>query len=253
MEQAFNRLQQAIDYLKDNGKVHKQQDIADALGMGKARVSEALQGKPMKFTIGFLKRFARAYSDYINEDWLLTGEGRMEKPAKDTIPHYPAIVEAGILGGDIPPVMSDEIEMEPMISCLPPYDYMIDVKGDSMEPTYFENDAVACRRLYNKDDIRIGRVYVIQTQDNALLKRVLSVGNSNIKVASDNPAYKPFSIDTDTIVSISEVVGSVHQQRGVVRRTKETLFQYLQGVLLEVSDDLSDEEKKSLADILFDK
>ncbi len=42
---ASERLNKAIEYLKSNGLIHKQQDIADALGMAKSHLSNALKGE----------------------------------------------------------------------------------------------------------------------------------------------------------------------------------------------------------------
>ncbi len=212
MEEILLRLHQSIDYLKDIGKIHKQQDIADAMGMGKARVSEALKGKEGKFTDHFINSYWETYKDYINKDWLLTGEGRMEAVDKSLKPHYPASVSAGVLSGEITNVKDTDVEYEPIIKRMPQYDYTIDVRGHSMEPTYSDNGIVACRKLYNKEDIKPGRAYVIATKEGAVLKRIVSQTLTTIRVVSDNPdpKYKPYSIDKDLILSIDEVVGAVN-------------------------------------------
>ena len=49
-EETLQRLHSAIAYLKDIGKIHKQQDIANGLDMTKGRVSDALKGLTGKFT-----------------------------------------------------------------------------------------------------------------------------------------------------------------------------------------------------------
>lgn len=54
MEEKHARLLQAIDYLKDKGQIHKQQDIVDRLGKDKSNISEALRGKKKRLTDGFL-------------------------------------------------------------------------------------------------------------------------------------------------------------------------------------------------------
>ena len=71
-EESFDRLKQAVKFLKKQGRIHKQQDIADTLNMPKSSISEAMAGKPRCFTDGFLRRFAAAYGHYINKEWLLT-------------------------------------------------------------------------------------------------------------------------------------------------------------------------------------
>lgn len=85
-DSAFARFRQSFDYLKDSGVLHKQSDLCNALGIGRSHVSEFYNGKEKYFTEGNLRKFAAAYSDYINEDWLLTGEGRMEKKLTFEVP-----------------------------------------------------------------------------------------------------------------------------------------------------------------------
>lgn len=213
-EQAFVRLNQAIDYLKDNGRIHKDKDIVEDLGMNKGNVSRALSGNERYFTAGFLKRFATAYSDYINEEWLLTGEGAMAKPDKNLRPHYPATVSAGVLAGAAPSVSESEVALEPFVKRFGQYDYTIDISGHSMEPTFVNEGIVACRKLYDKNEIKFGKPYVIVTRDGAVVKRIISKTLTSIRVASDNPApeYKPYSIDLDSILSIDEVVGAINPE-----------------------------------------
>lgn len=254
-ELAHSRLIQAIDYLKDNGVVHKQQDIADTLCMGKARISEALKGKEGKFTMGFIKRFAEAYSDYINENWLLTGEGSIAKPAKNMRPHYPASVEAGVLWGEAQTVMDYEIEMEPIIKNFPDYDFMIDVSGRSMEPTYYEGDSVACRKIYNNNELTPGKVYVISTQDGAVIKRFVSSTRSSLRVSSDNPEFKSYNIDFDSIISIAEVVGSIRANNNHDENMHEAIIKYAQSVLVSRINNaaITDKKRQELIDIILNK
>lgn len=89
------RLRQAIDYLKDNGVIHKQQDIADALHISKSGVSQMLKGSGGYSIEQTARRFAHAYP-HISVDWLLTGEGAMVLPDTHTQrPHYNGHVAAG--------------------------------------------------------------------------------------------------------------------------------------------------------------
>lgn len=254
-ELAHQRLLQAIDYLKDKGVIHKQQDIADTLRMGKSRISEALKGKEGKFTKGFIKSFAVAYADYINESWLSTGDGNMEKLAKNMRPHYPATVEAGVLSGDAQTVMEYEVEMEPIIKNFPNYDFMIDVSGRSMEPTYYEGDSIACRKIYNTDELTPGRVYVISTQDGAVIKRFISSTRSSLRVSSDNPEFKSYNIDFDSIISIAEVVGSIRASNNHDENIQEAIIKYAQGVLVSRINNaaITDKKRQELIDIILNK
>lgn len=206
MEAAFTRLNQAIEYLKDNGKIHKQQDIADALGMAKTHLSVALRGGKY-FTEGFLKRFAKAYSDFISEDWLLTGEGRMEAPDKSMRPHVEAKAAAGFMGG----VASGEYECEmraPIVG-VTDYDFTIDVEGDSMTPAILEGDCLACSIDNDTLNPPVGKICVVDTRDGAVVKVIAAVSCNSITLHSINPDYEDYKVAHSEINRIARVVGLV--------------------------------------------
>ncbi len=207
MTESFVRMHKSIEYLKDSGRLHKQQDIADALGMGKARVSEALKGKEGKFTEYFLQCFARAYSDYINEDWLLTGEGEMAKPSNEMRPHVQAKAAAGFMDGISQGEYEDD--MRPMIPFMKDYDFTIEVKGKSMLPDYREGDILACKISRDRLNPPIGEICVIDTKDGAVLKEIMDVEEDSIVLHSLNPRYKNYLVDFSDINRIAEVVGMV--------------------------------------------
>ena len=76
-ESAHTRLTKAYDYLRFTHILENHQDLADKLGASRPNVTRALAGDPRYCTENFLKRFAAAYSEHINTEYLLTGEGEM--------------------------------------------------------------------------------------------------------------------------------------------------------------------------------
>ncbi len=206
---AHARLIESIDYLKDIGKIHKQQDIADNMGMGKSHISEALKGKPRYFTEGFLKRFAAAYSEYINAEYLIDGTGPMERPAKHTRPHIPMSVAAGPTGVAITTVAESDVEHHSIIDTLPSYDFTIGVMGDSMLPILSDGDTVACRRLESSDQIKPEALYVVETTDGAVVKQISCVTTDALTLHSLNPAFADYTIAPTSVLSISRVVGLI--------------------------------------------
>lgn len=72
-----DRLKAAYDYLRNQGKVHTQSDVASAMGATRQNVSAALKGKEGVLTDNFLKRFNAAYGDIFDTAWLLDGIGEM--------------------------------------------------------------------------------------------------------------------------------------------------------------------------------
>ena len=224
------RIAKAFEYLRFNHISETHAEVAETMGANRANVSAAINGNPRYLTNKFLNRFADTYSSYINKHWLLTGEGQLEIADKTMRPHYPANVTAGVLAGEIEAVKDTDVVYEPIIKRLPQYDYTIDVAGHSMEPTYSDKGMVACRKLYNWDEIKFGKAYVIATKEGAVLKRIVSKTLSSIRVVSDNPdpQYKPYNIDTDLILSIDEVVGSVN-----VGNPTKGYINYLTDAMLE--------------------
>lgn len=207
MEASLIRLHQAIDYLKDNGIIHKQQDIADGLNMGKARVSEALNGKEGKFTKGFLTRFASAYSSYINEHWLLTGEGKMELPDKSLRAHIGVKAAAGFMVGIIERDSDDD--MRAKIPFLPEYDFTIVANGDSMQPTIESGEILACRIVRDRINLPIGKICVIDSNDGAVVKVLKEIKGSDVILHSLNANYNDYPIPASSINNLAVVVGMV--------------------------------------------
>ena len=70
------RFNKAYEFLRFEGVIRKQEDVAKAMGAGRPNVSLALKGKESVLTASFLIRFANAFKQ-ISLTWLLTGEGSM--------------------------------------------------------------------------------------------------------------------------------------------------------------------------------
>ena len=73
------RFKSAVDYLKNNGLVHKQKDVAEKMGSTEPNISAALRGVGTVLTDKFLYRFNRAFGSIFEDNWLKKGEGQMLK------------------------------------------------------------------------------------------------------------------------------------------------------------------------------
>lgn len=166
------RLHQAIDYLKDNGVIHKQQDIADALHISKSGVSQMLKGAGGYSIEQTARRFAHAYPR-ISVDWLLTGEGAMVLPDTHTQrPHYNGHVAAGAWDIEPQPVITDT--WRDILDIAPEYDFTATATGDSMLPLIHDGDTLYCRRLYRGDPLCPRSVYLFATPSGTLVKQLYS-------------------------------------------------------------------------------
>ena len=70
------RFNKAYEFLKYEGVIHKQDDVAKAMGAGRPNISLALKGKESVLTDNFIIRFTNAFKQ-ISLPWLLNEEGPM--------------------------------------------------------------------------------------------------------------------------------------------------------------------------------
>ncbi len=163
----------------------------------------------------------------IDAEWLLTGKGDMIKD-KDTesqrptesavhvpenshegIPLIPLSAMAGAFTGD-----SSVLEYECERYVIPAFkgaDFLIQVKGDSMQPTYYSGDLVACQRV-PLDDIffQWNKTYVLDTVQGPLIKRIRrGADNEHFLIVSDNTDYEPFELSKDQFHGVALVRGLV--------------------------------------------
>lgn len=87
--------------------------------------------------------------------------------------------------------------------------YLIEVDGESMEPTLRPGDVILVDRRDAQHVPRDG-IYVLRMDGSLLVKRLQRLPGRKINVTSDNDAYKPFEIDlarsSDDIAIIGRVV-----------------------------------------------
>lgn len=158
----------------------------------------------------------------LSVDWLITGEGPMLRsdlpvahPATEPgagIPLIPIEAVAGLPTDD--PVGTRFIDCAHYI--IPDFanlnvEYMIRVSGSSMYPKYSNGDILACRRVHDVLFFQWGKIYVIDSSQGALVKRVFQDEDPDrILLVSDNREnYPPFSIPKSDIRSLSIVVGVI--------------------------------------------
>lgn len=164
----------------------------------------------------------------LNPVWVLTGKGNMlntsaqqiiaheEIPiaykSKEGIPLIPIDAMAGALTENSQAVMEYECEHY-VIPMFKGAEFLIPVKGDSMQPKYYSGDIVACKRLPLDTFFQWNRTYVIDSEQGVLIKRVKQgVDENHIILVSDNPEYDPFPLEKTKIYSLSLVIGVVRAE-----------------------------------------
>lgn len=182
-------------------------DSGSSLGVDKARI------------------IINTYPD-INLNWLILGEGDMLRSDADTqeqvaaaepttvggIPLIPIEAMAGVLSGNSTQVMERECEHY-NIPMFKGAEFLIRISGDSMQPKYYSGDIVACKRLPLDTFFQWNRVYVVDSEQGVIIKRVRRGSDDrHIVFVSDNTAYEPFELPLEKIYSIALVVGVVRAE-----------------------------------------
>ena len=167
-----------------------------------------------------LQRIIEVYPE-LSQVWLLTGEGEMLRtPTADTaanmpqkaLPLIPFEAIAGYLSTDNEGVRLEDCERY----VIPEFDrrgaeFIIRVSGSSMYPKYSNGDLLGCKKIENILFFQWGKIYVLDTSQGALVKRVYEHENDDfVMLVSDNKdVYPPFAIPKSDIRSLSIVVGVV--------------------------------------------
>ena len=172
-------------------------------------VSSAISGNPRYVTEPFLKRFAAAYSDYINEEWLTEGKGVMSVPDRSMRPHVSAKASAGFMDNLSEADYGNDTR--PLIPGMPDYTFTIIAKGDSMLPRIEDGDTLLCRKLTDRLNPPIGKICVLDTKDGWVVKVIKGVTEDTMTLHSLNPDYRDYDIDLNTILGIAQVVGLVRE------------------------------------------
>ena len=192
--------------------------FANAIGVTPSVVDNIVgkrQGKPSFDVVEKVSALAE-----INIDWLITGKGDMLKsskgikPTKDGtgIPLIPVEAMAGCFTGS-QTILLQECDHY-VVPAFKNADFLIYVRGDSMQPRYFSGDMVACKMLSPTDlFFQWGKVYVLDTDQGALIKKVeQGTDDETITLVSENENYKPFQIPRRAVYHIAIVMGLIRTE-----------------------------------------
>ncbi len=151
----------------------------------------------------------------LNPEWLLTGNGEMllSSPMaklRASIPLIPIGAMAGWGEGDMQIMGNDLTQYDVPEFAELKADFMITVKGDSMYPKYQTGDLVACRKLPLDTFFQWNKVYVLDTVQGAMIKRVnKSVAEGHVTCISENTTYDPFDLALQDIHALALVLGFI--------------------------------------------
>ena len=172
---------------------------------------------------------------YVDSSWLLTGEGAMlQETENNNAPTSKHTVE---IARQVPHVSSEGIPLIPLDAVagfpaesgggvrledceryvIPEFEnkganFLIRVSGDSMVPLYYSGDLLACRKITDIRFFQWGTVYVLETSQGVLVKRVqesVDHADSILCVSENSSVHHPFLLPCDDIRSLSIIVGLV--------------------------------------------
>lgn len=229
-----NVLESVYNYARSNFGVKTYGEFAAMIGVKQETLSRWMAGK-QTIPEGRLIKINGIFDNVFSKDWLLTGEGSIlrnndnetyeSNESNETyennetnnhiLPLIPIAAVAGFNGLDIPGI--------PLAQCpqysIPDFieqkaEYLIRVSGSSMYPKYSSGDILACRRIQEITFIQWGKIYVIDSQQGAMVKRLFEIPDDpeHILCQSDNPKYPPFKLPKSEIRSLSIVVGVIRME-----------------------------------------
>lgn len=206
------RLRKAFNYAKVLDMVDLQKDLATMMGASEASVSKAMKGDPEYLTDQFIERFNEVFDNTFNLDWLLRGEGEMVASKQEsgekaiTTLLLPVSAQGGSLNDFVVSVKGTDCET--IISPIKDVDFAIPIAGDSMAPEYPSGSQVLIKKINEKAFIDWGKVFVLDTCNGVVIKRVFPSETEEgvVKCVSINPDYPPFEVSLRDVYGIYRVL-----------------------------------------------
>lgn len=202
--------------LKDEGLITDKKDFAQRIGVSASLVTEVTKGRS-NVGIQAIQNLVDLFG--FSAKWLLLGEGdpwvadekaRAQAALGDAaIPLIPIDAMAGFCRGEAT-VLECECEHY-VVPLFRDADFLISVRGDSMQPHFRSGDVVACKFLPLGDVFfQWGKVYVVDTDQGALIKRVAQGSAADtVTLVSENTAYAPFEVSRGSIRHLALVLGTI--------------------------------------------
>lgn len=188
-----------------------QDDLAAYIGTGKAFISQVENGR---------SALPEAKFSMILNNKMGWDVSMLRKPQASTfeqhlsmgIPLIPIEAMAGVLSGNSTQVMEQECEHY-NIPMFKGAEFLIRVSGDSMQPKYYSGDIIACKRLRLDTFFQWNKVYVIDSEQGVIVKRVRpGHDDKHVIMVSENEAYAPFELPLEKVYSIALVIGVVRAE-----------------------------------------
>lgn len=213
-----------IDHYADGNK----SKFAAEIGVAHTVIENVVGARLGNPSFSLLRNLLHRFPD-VNPKWLIVGEGKilkdknssLEVPMKElqgvnSVPLIPFEAIAGFGGND-----NEGIRYEDCAQYTVPefeksgVEFVVRVSGSSMYPKYSSGDILACKKIYDILFFQWGKIYVIDSSQGILVKRIYEDNEStdNIILVSDNKEkYPPFPMPKSDIRSLSIVLGVIRME-----------------------------------------
>lgn len=141
--------------------------------------------------------------------YITSGVTNLAIPSEHGIPLIPFDAAAGYMSGDGVQVMEYECEHY-IVPTFKGAEFLIRITGMSMYPKYASGDIVACARLPLDTFFQWNKVYVVDSQQGILIKRIKQGrDDAHISLVSENKEFEPFELHRNELNSIALVIGLI--------------------------------------------
>ena len=231
------RLNEAYEYLRNNGKVHTQKDLAGLMGANRISISRAFKGDEKYLTKSFLIRLNSTFENIFNNSWLLGEDENMLRnttndeasPKIIEFENFPFVSQkayAGYLSG-----WADNEYVESLPTVAFPVDHtplgkylVFEVKGDSMNDgtydSYLDGDLLLCREvrmdLWKDSKLHFEKWdFVIVHDEGVIVKRITGhdVKNHTITIHSLNQDKSKYPDQVIDLCKVRQILNVVNMMR----------------------------------------
>ena len=196
-------------------------ELARVSGINQPALRDIVGTKQAKPRFEIIKQLVESYELQISADWLITGNGPMQRLAvnslqpspcrnvdRDSIPVYNTYAAGNL--HELFANKSDFIVGELSIPKSPDCDGAIYVRETSMYPLFKGDDLVAYKQLHNIDNIMGGKMYLIDFHDKGddifMIRYVYwEEKNSTLRLVSYNKQYGDMIIPASGVRTIALV------------------------------------------------
>lgn len=153
----------------------------------------------------------------INKDWVIYGNGDMfdkqTRPTSNTgipqeklVPLIPVSSRTDRFDKFYLSVRREECKQ--LYSPVNGADIAVPITEESMAPEYSNGSIVFLKKLDDNAFIEWGKVYMLNTNNGPIIKKLMPVGNDNSRVScvSINPEYPPFLVTLKDIYGVYKVL-----------------------------------------------